>query len=243
MKLSHRKITLYRGQISKKGPYIQVTLDMRTNLMLKALVKKKKVSLLLKSWKRGIFPFGNQLKLIVLDSAIRKKHLVFKLDAQNLTKASTNTEQESLIHKMSWEEFPPYIRTQILEFDETIDWGDLSWFNNGWRMCVGELNNQVVSVGWLRDAQASSDFFVDMPIQSELLWHLTVVPDFQGRQLHAKFRLMLMQERADKGIQCFYTNCRDYNLPSYYNILKLGFQCIGYCTENRLTGGKRWHPL
>ncbi|UWQ16081.1 hypothetical protein K3556_15990 (plasmid) [Aliiroseovarius sp. M344] len=211
--------------------------------MFKSFNQKHKVILLRSSWKRGLRQFVRQAVLVLLDSTVRKKHMAFKLGADALRELPSLTDGSILTHGTKWDAFPQRLQKQIMQLDETVEWGDLSWFDKGWRLCVGEIEGRVVCIGWMRNAENSQDFFIKLPDKTELLWHLIVIPEFRGQRLHQRFWLMLMHDRAKDGVESFFTNCRDYNLPSFYNIQKLGFKLIGHRIDNKLTGKSRWTPI
>jgi RimJ/RimL family protein N-acetyltransferase len=124
-----------------------------------------------------------------------------------------------------------------------IDWGEESWFHKGWRLWTAEQEGQLVALCWWRSAAQSRDFFCPLSQESEVLWHVTVIPEFQGNGMHIPLWLSLMRERVTDGVADFYTNCRDYNTPSRRNIERMGFSLIGYATDSRWTGRRKWHSL
>ena len=209
--------------------------------MLSALQNRPKVALLQGAARRGPRTFLRQAGLVAADSLLRKKHLVFRLDAPDLppVPASPGLTFREIA---SLDGLHPADRELILAPGSTISWGDPDWFDRGWRLWIVEEGGRLVALGWWRNAEQSRDFFIPVPPDGELLWHATVLPALRGRNLHAVLRLALMHQRASQGVRCFFTNCRDYNAPSHRNILRMGFTQIGHVDESKISGKRRWHP-
>jgi hypothetical protein len=208
------------------------------------LARRKKVQLIRGAAGRGVVPFLRQTALCLADSGLRQKHLVFRISADRIRStpfdppAGLSFREVSSLTDLSRGD-----QGRLADPQERIDWGDAGWFDRGWRLWVAEARDGLVALGWWRSAAQTQDFFCPLPATSEVLWHSTVLPEFQGQGLQVPLRVSLMRDRISAGTTEFYTNCRDYNTPSRRNILRMGFDCIGACTVSRITGHREFRPL
>ena len=208
------------------------------------LLKKYKVQLLRGALQRGFTAFIRQTYMIALDSAIRQKHLVFRATCEDIPH-EFRLENITLSFReiSSWDEIQDDDRKKLFDPQQAIDIGSADWFDHGWRLWIGEINGRLAVLGWWRDAEQSQNFFCPLPEDAEMLGHATTLPDFRGLGLHVTLWVVFMQERKKAHINSFYTNCREYNIPSHRNILRMGFRCIGYCTVSKWTKHRKWHCL
>jgi len=208
------------------------------------LGQKYKVVLLRNAARRGASAFLRQAHLIGLDMLLRKKHLIFYADATDVLAEKVPPAKGVIFTEMpSWNAFCEIVARQPVAVPATVELGSKEWFDRGWRLWIGEMDQRLACLGWLRNAEQSQDFFCQMKTSSELPWHVTTLPDFLGRNLHVLLWATLMRMRIESGVPCFYTNCRDYNIPSHHNIRKMGFRLIGYTIDSKITGRRTWHPL
>jgi RimJ/RimL family protein N-acetyltransferase len=208
------------------------------------LGQKKKVQLIQGAAGRGFMPFVRQTLLCAADSSLRKRHLVFRITADNVRNTPFTAPRDVFFREAnSWDDLTKSAQSNLEDPGKGIDWGNQNWFDKGWRLWIAEKEDQLVSLGWWRSAQQSQDFFCPLPEDAEVLWHSTVLPEFQGQGLQVSLRLSLMRERVATGVTEFYTNCRDYNTPSRKNIERMGFRLIGYATDSKWTGRRNWHSL
>jgi RimJ/RimL family protein N-acetyltransferase len=206
--------------------------------------RRKKVQLIRGAAGRGLVPFLRQTVLCIADSGLRQKHLVFRISADKVRAMPFDPPPDMSFREVtSWDELSKGAQSRLSDPQEQIDWGDAGWFDRGWRLWVAESRAGLVALGWWRSAAQTQDFFCPLPATSEVLWHSTVMPEFQGKGLQVPLRVSLMRERVLGGVTEFYTNCRDYNTPSRRNILRMGFECIGACIVSKLTGQRRFRPL
>ena len=207
-------------------------------------MQKHKIVLLRNAARRGISAFVRQAHLIALDTLLRKKHLVFQADAAVILAAETPPARDVIFTEiLSWEAFCEILARQPLPVPATVDLGSKDWFDSGWRLWIGEKDQRLACLGWLRTAEQSPQFFCRMKPGSELLWHVATLPGFLGLNLHILLWAIMMRMRIEDGVRSFYTNCRDFNTPSHHNIRKAGFHLIGLAIDSRITGRRTWHPL
>jgi hypothetical protein len=215
----------------------------KRNSLIASLSQKRKVQLLLGALGRGPATALAQGQRIALDSLVRQKHLVFRMDADTVL-AQELPETPGIVFSEipGWQALPAAFRARLEDPNAApIDWGSRDWFDRGWRLWAAmEGKDNVAALGWWRSAEQSRDFFIPLPDDAELLWHVIVLPEYQGRRLQVPRAISLMQWRAREGVRAFFTNCRDYNTPSRRNIERMGFTCIGACTVSRITGRRRW---
>lgn len=202
-----------------------------------------KLAILRGAWQRGVRLLARQFWLISADAVWRRQHLVFRQDAAALA-ARTHTAPVGFTMREigSLAELTEASRVRLAEADVASKWGAEDWFSLGWRLWIGEEDRRIAAFAWWRNAAESADFFVPVEPTQEVLWHVFVLPEYRGRNLHRILWAALAQNRVREGIAGFLTNCRDYNLPSRYNIETAGFVRIGACSENRYTGRRLWHP-
>ncbi|WP_170359768.1 GNAT family N-acetyltransferase [Ruegeria arenilitoris] len=205
------------------------------------LVKKGKTQLILGAAQRGPGALARQVWLALMDSFVRKRHLVFRLDAgsrEGGPKAGKNAAQVREI--LSPGDFPQDALALLNDPEAAHDWGAMGWLEAGWRLWVLEKDGHVQALAWVRDAAHSRDFFVPLNEYEELFWHIYVLPQYRGRNLQGQLWKAIVADRMADGVQGFFTNCRDYNVPSKLNIQKVGFVPVGHCDEGRLTRRRVW---
>jgi len=211
--------------------------------MTATILRSNKAALLRGAARRGIGPLARQAGLTAADTLLRRKHLVFYAAARDVLAAPAPEAGRIDFREIrSMDALPEDMRRRLTAGDGIVDWGEPDWFDRGWSLWTGAIDGRLACLGWWRAAAQARDFFCPMPPDTELLWHMTTLPEFRGQGLQAAFWLPLMRARLDSGITGFFTNCRDYNTASRRNILRVGFRPVGYCTDNRITGRRSWHP-
>lgn len=211
--------------------------------MLSRLKHSDKLALLHGAWRRGARQAARQFWLIATDALWHRRHLVFRQDADALAGLSFSAPKDFRMREItSLDELSTASRARLAQPDVAPKWGAQSWFDLGWRLWVAERNNRIAAFAWWRGAAESTDFFVQLKPHEEILWHVFVLPECRGRDLHRIMWVALARHRVADGITGFLTNCRDFNIPSHRNIDISGFVRIGQCNESRITGRRVWHP-
>lgn len=206
--------------------------------------KRYKIVLLRGAARRGIRCFLRQAGLILADICCREKHLVFRMTAQQVLAADHTFPKNLQFHEaMDWDELPEHFRLRLSKPEEGIDWGNREWFAKGWHLWIGAQDGQIAVLSWWRSSAQSTTFFCPIPADAELLWHVTVLPEYRGHNLHVLCWIALLRSRVAKGTRSFYVNCRDYNTPSHLNICKIGFKLFGCCKISRFTRRRVWIPI
>ncbi len=208
----------------------------------KGLRSRKKVVLLRGAARLGPNTLIKQAWLALADSFVRKRHLVFRLDASEcewLDEAVVGCAQ--LREFVSAKDIPPNELAWLNDSEDFHDWGSFRWLEQGWHLWLLQENEQILTLAWTRASRQSRDFFVPMKEKEELFWHVYVLPQYRGRNLQKRIWSAIACRRAAEGVTGFFTNCRDYNLPSRANIEKMGFLCVGHCDESRITRRRSWH--
>lgn len=205
------------------------------------LAKKDKMRLILGAAQRGPAVFVRQVWLALMDSFVRKRHLVFKLDRDSCEFGlKTGQDAVQVREILSSDAFELEEQAWLKDPEGSHDWGTVGWLEAGWRLWVLEKDDQIQALAWVRDAAHSRDFFVPLSEQEELFWHVYVLPQFRGGNLQGQLWSAIIANRMTHGVEGFFTNCRDYNMPSKLNIQKMGFLPVGYCDESRLTRRRVW---
>lgn len=181
-----------------------------------------------------------QLSPVLADTFVRQKHLVFHTPAQRLLAGAAPAAGGFGFREMPAAEALATLPQRLPAPEgRAVDWGRPDWFVRGWRLWVAEQDGQIAALAWWRNAAQARDYLPALRADEELLWHCTVLPAFRGRNLQALAWHALARDRVADGIVGFYTNCRDYNLPSRRNIERVGFTCIGFIRIDRLSGRRR----
>ena len=205
------------------------------------LAKRGKIQLMLGAARLGPWLLVRQVWLALLDSFVRKRHLVFRLDPSGwIPPQDTNSGQAQLREVLSADDI---LKGKLAWLNDPVaahDWGAAGWLQQGWRVWLLEENGQTLALAWVRNAEQSSDFFVPLGETEELFWHVYVLPGYRGRNLQQRVWSAIARHRIADGVTGFFTNCRDYNLPSRANIIKMGFSPIGHCDESRITRRRTW---
>lgn len=205
------------------------------------LAKKGKIQLIQGAARLGPGMLIKQVWLAFLDSFVRKRHLVFRLDTQNRSMSQPALSGGGRLREvLSADELDQPDLAWLTDPLAAHDWGTVDWLALGWRLWVLEEDDNVQALAWVRDATHSRDFFVPLGEREELFWHVYVLPDYRGRNLQERLWRMIAADRASDGVEGIFTNCRDYNLPSRKNILKMGFSPVGQCDENRIMRRRVW---
>lgn len=203
------------------------------------LAKKGKIQLMRGAARRGPRIFVRQAWLALADSFIRKRHLVFRLDVDGWAREPALGHAQ-LREVLSASEISQAELDQLNDPSDIHDWGAIEWLELGWRLWLLGENKEILALAWVRDARQSSDFFVPLGDTEELFWHVYVMPRYRGMNLQERIWAAIASRRAADGITGFFTNCRDYNLPSRSNIVRMGFLPVGHCDESRLTRRRTW---
>lgn len=205
------------------------------------LAKKGKVQLILSAARLGPQALIRQIRLVLMDSLVRKRHLVFRLDAGKYTsRQDTGLEKARLREILSADDILQGELAWLNDPATAHDWGAVAWLKQGWQLWMLEEKGQVLALAWLRNAPQSRDFFVPLDDNEELFWHVYVLPQHRGQNLQERIWAAIAHLRSTAGIAGFFTNCRDYNLPSRANIEKMGFQAVGHCDESRIMRRRVW---
>ena len=209
--------------------------------MLNRLRHSDKLALLRGAWYRGAGQTVQQIWLIASDMLWHRRHLVFRQDADALARHDFSTPDGFAMREINTlDALSAASRARLAQPDVAAKWGAQTWFNLGWRLWVGEQDGQIAALAWWRGAAESSDFFVQLESRDEILWHIFVLPECRGRDLHRIMWVALARHRVADGVTGFLTNCRNYNIPSRRNIGISGFVRIGHCNEYRITGRRVW---
>lgn len=205
------------------------------------LAKKGKIQLIRGAAQRGPGVLARQTWLALMDSFVRKRHLVFRLDGKgSQCEPQVGLCTEKIREILTLDDLSREDMALLNDPSTAHDWGAVAWLKTGWRLWVLEDEGQIQALAWVRDAAHSGDFFVPIGAQEELFWHVYVLPQHRGKNLQEKLWRAVAAGRVSEGVEGFFTNCRDYNLPSRRNILKMGFVPVGHCDENRLTRRRIW---
>lgn len=200
----------------------------------------EKLDLVRAAARRGPAVAARQLSLVLADTFLRQKHLVFHAPAQRLLAGAAPAADGFGFREMSAAEALATLPQRLdAPGHRAVDWGRPDWFAHGWRLWVAERQGELAALAWWRGAAQARDYLPALRADEELLWHCTVLPAFRGCNLQAQAWQALARARTAAGITGFYTNCRDYNLPSRRNIARVGFTCIGFVRIDRLSGRRR----
>ncbi len=205
------------------------------------LAKKGKIQLIQGAARLGPLMLIKQTWLAFLDSFVRKRHLVFKLDTRKGFMSQPSLKDGGRLREvLSADELKQPDLSWLTDPQAEHDWGAVDWLISGWRLWLLEEAGEVQALAWVRDATHSRDFFVPLGDKDELFWHVYVLPGYRGHNLQGQLWRMIAADRASDGVDSIFTNCRDYNLPSRRNILKMGFSPVGQCDENRIMRRRVW---
>lgn len=205
----------------------------------------QKAGLLRGAARRGPKAFFRQTWLAVADSILRQKHLVFRLASTKLLHQEFHPpEGWDFAEFHAWEALPQAWRLQLsdLEPGKTY-WGSAAWFDRGWSLWAASSDGQLGAVSWWCNAGQSREFFCRVPEDHGLLWQSAVMPAFLGSGLHVALLISVMRHQARRGVNGFFINCREYNTPSCCNILRMGFELIGYVTISKISGRRTRYGL
>lgn len=210
---------------------------------MRNMMQMKKVILLRSAYRRGLGTFFRQLWMTVADILLRRKFLIFRIDARDVTKFDTSGLPVLDCREITrWDDMPDHLRVRLEDPAEGLEWGQKSWFGQNRRCWLGELDGQPACLMWWLNHTESEHFFYDVPEGAEILFQTVIFPEFRGRRLYYSLLSDLMRARMSNGIEAFYGSCHEYNTTPARNLSRLGFKYIGAVRESRLTGHRRWLP-
>lgn len=205
----------------------------------RSLAKRKKLVLLRSSLRRGAGAFCHQVLLTMEDMLLRRRHLVFRLDAATARQAppgaSSHCEEIS-----SWEDLPADLRARLTAPGENLEWGHRDWFEKR-RLWALTQDNQIAALCWTLITPERDGFFCEVPASEEVIYQTVVLPEFRGQGLQRHLYESLVNTRIEQGKTGFFVSCHAYNHTSRRNIERLGFRLIGHRTDHKIFKTRRWH--
>jgi hypothetical protein len=204
----------------------------------------QKLELLKSACKRGPLVFLNQAYVTGRDTLWSQKHLVFRISGDRLTDLPAAPDLAGLSFRAvhSWADLSAREQERLSNDHDSLEWGEPSWFDAGWKLYIGEVNGALATLCWWRTAAQSSNFFCPVAEDEEVLWQTVTLSEFRGRKLYFITLLNLMALRHRAGASAFYISCRDYNSTSRRTFCKCGFEQIGYTRINKITQKRVWCP-
>jgi hypothetical protein len=92
-----------------------------------------------------------------------------------------------------------------------------------------------------RNAAQPRVSFCRPPTQAGFSWHVEVLPEYYGGQLHVASGTNLMQQLTVADGRSFRTDSQRNNEILSYGILNLRFRLVDFCCFWKLTGRQTWH--
>jgi RimJ/RimL family protein N-acetyltransferase len=114
-------------------------------------------------------------------------------------------------------------------------------FGAGGVLWIGRLDGQIANVGWTRTGDCVRTWFFPLADHWVVLSHFLTLPVSRGRGLYSCLMSHIVNRLAADGIDRFFIDCADWNLPSIRGIEKLGFRRLG-CGISSRKGRLIWHP-
>jgi GNAT superfamily N-acetyltransferase len=208
-------------------------------------MKRQKEILLRSAWKKGFFPFLKQFVRSVRDTAWSKRQMIYSIDLATLKKPDMcKIEGLSYRRVNDWSDLSEENYGFLRDSADTINWGDFSWLSElGYGLWVAEVNGKLAAVKWWRSSEQASDFFIDIPENTDLHWQTTVFPEYRGQKLLEAILITMMEYRKSQGTEYCIISCRDYNTTSRRVFVELECLYLGYAETNKLTKKTLWHPM
>jgi len=195
-----------------------------------------KIELLKRSFSKSPLLCLKQLYQMLRDKACGPRFLVYAAKIPLRSETLLYPEGFTIQSFDNWLQVDLSLRNIIEKDLKDEYWGKLEWFDLGWKLWIGTINEQLAILSWTRSGQQSEDFFFPLTDDCILIWQTVTLRKFRGRGLFSVLLQHITKTMSDQGIEMVYVSCRDFNYPSMNAILKAGFTFIGYGEKKRFSG-------
>lgn len=202
-----------------------------------------KQALLRRSFSKGLGPFWQTFFLLLKDKIVGPTFLVYALTESDLSEECIPHYNNFSINSYNnWQQISPSLRQTIQKELHNDFWGEIEWFQRGWTLWIGTLENEPVILSWTRTQSQSTDFYSPIEPTALLIWQTVTFPRHRGKGLFPLILACISKLSFSHKATRIYGSCRDYNVPSSKAMLKVGFRMIGYTKKVRFFSHTKFYP-
>jgi RimJ/RimL family protein N-acetyltransferase len=206
-------------------------------------MNKYKTNLIIRSFHKGFRIFLRQVFQILRDKIIGPKFLIYTLNENDLTNENLHYIEGFIIQSYdNWLQIDPYLKDVIQNEFHDEYWGEMKWFDLGWKFWIGTIDDHPVILSWTRNGLQSMDFYCPLDRDTILVWQTVTNYKYRGRGLLSIMLYHISRISLEQNYTKIYGSCRDYNYPSRKAMLNVGFKLVGYANRYRLTGKRAFSP-
>ncbi len=103
-----------------------------------------------------------------------------------------------------------------------------NFLDQGGKLWIGRLAERFANLGGTRTGDRMDAYFFPLISQSAVFSHFVTFPGYRGKNLFPAMLVGILRTLAGQGIEIFYIDCTDWNIPSIRGIERAGFQLIGH---------------
>jgi hypothetical protein len=164
----------------------------------------------------------------------RQHRLVYSLSAAGLDRVPVveipGYEVEGI---SSWETVGSSLRREFEKHKQLIYWDVQGFLEQGGKIWLGRLEGRLANLGGTRTGDRMDFYFFPLIPKSAVFSHFVTFPDFRGKNLFQAMMGKILLTLAGQGVEQFYIDCTDWNIPSIRGIERTGFQLIGHGQAGR----------
>ena len=206
-------------------------------------MEKYKIELLKRSYKKNLKTFVRHLGQMLKDKFFGPTFLIFHIHQQELTSENIAVIDGLNIQTYyNWEQIDENLRNTIENEYKQEYWGKPEWFDLGWQLCIGNIDNYPVALSWTRIGSQCNDFVMPLTEKSAILWQTVILPSARGQGIFSVILYRVSKQLFERGIESIYGLCREYNYPSKKSTMKIGFKIIGFLKIKKKLGKSAYYP-
>jgi RimJ/RimL family protein N-acetyltransferase len=130
--------------------------------------------------------------------------------------------------RSSWADLEDSVRLELEKNRDLIFWDMKEFMNQGGNLWIGRLKGQVANLGGTRTGDRMNAYFFPLISNSVVFSHFVTFPAFRGQNLYSAMMVRILRTLAEQGVEQYFVDCADWNLPSIRGIERAGFQRIGH---------------
>ncbi len=164
----------------------------------------------------------------------RQRRLVYGLSAAELDRISkVDIPGYGIECISSWKEMGSSMCREFEIQKQLIYWDVRGFLEQGGKIWLGRLENELVNLGGTRTGDKIDSYFFPLVHHSAVLSHFVTFPAFRGKNLFQAMMVNILHTLAGQGVEQFFVDCNDWNIPSIRGIERTGFQLIGHGQAGR----------
>lgn len=153
-----------------------------------------------------------------------------------------NLESEVRILKYSnADDIPSKTKNDISHHSKQLNWNIANGLRHGLELWIVENGDRFAGGTWVGIGTNNADFLIQLNSTDSVIRNTAILPAHRGLGLQLKLYMIIFNYLKFRGVQRVFISCLDYNLSTYRNIIRCGFEFIGMCIIY-FDGRRRWYP-